>query len=948
MKKILFYALSLATAASLTGCADYFEGNYQTAAPERGQHYEYLNEYGNLNEYVKREAYPNFKLGGATDAAAFNEQQLDYAVSITNFDELVTGNSFKHASIVGDNGSMNFATISDFADLAVENGKTVFGHNLVWHSQQNTKYLKSLIADKKVVIQQAKEDAYDFFHGKMSDGNVVTYTEVLTNGNLEGDDVSCFFTTEPSSGGPHASTIVDGVGVGGSRGIKLVSADGASQDDWATQFFIQIPEAIPVGTPIIVDFDYRANKEAGCDTQAHTTPGNYVHWACVGSPTFTTNWQHLHFEGQTGAEWTDGFRTIAFNLAKNKVATEFYFDNISFQVGTKQKVEFLVENGDMEGDNVANFFTTEPTTGGPHASTIVAGEGVNGSRCVKLVSADGAGQDDWATQFFIRMNRSLPVGTALHVEFDYKSDKEAASDTQSHSEPGSYIHWACVGSPTWTSNWQHFSADITTDGAMTDAFQTIAFNLAKNKVQTTFWIDNIVVYTPKKNDVIKYWAKVVDNDCESNANCLFTTEPTTGGPHASDIYEGVGMDGTKGVKIVSTDNPANDWDTQFFIRMPEALPVGTKFRVNFDYRAIAAFATKPDIEGSFDTQAHSEPGSYIHYMCIGSGTAIPTWQHYSYEGVTDGAMTDAFQTIAFNLAKNKTATEFYFDNILIEIEKEQGNTIPLTPEEKRDTLTFALKTWINGMMDAVGEKVKAWDLVNEPMSDAAPDSLKCANVDGGDGTFYWQDYLGKDYGRLAAQIVRNHPNGKDAKLFINEYNLEWYDKKLDGLINMINYWERDVEGEEPVKIDGIGTQMHVSYSLSQNTQLSNEANYTNMLKKLVATGKLIRISELDMGVNDENGNTMTTEQINALPLVESEKIYHAMADYYQFIVTKYLEMVPKDQQWGICVWGVTDSPKGSGWRAGEPIGLWDENFYRKHAYAGFANGLNGGEVIPAK
>jgi len=29
------------------------------------------------------------------------------------------------------------------------------------------------------------------------------------------------------------------------------------------------------------------------------------------------------------------------------------------------------------------------------------------------------------------------------------------------------------------------------------------------------------------------------------------------------------------------------------------------------------------------------------------------------------------------------------------------------------------------------------------------------------------------------------------------------------------------------------------------------------------------------------------------------------------------------------------------WRAGEPIGLWDLNYYRKHAYAGYADGLAG-------
>jgi hypothetical protein len=49
--------------------------------------------------------------------------------------------------------------------------------------------------------------------------------------------------------------------------------------------------------------------------------------------------------------------------------------------------------------------------------------------------------------------------------------------------------------------------------------------------------------------------------------------------------------------------------------------------------------------------------------------------------------------------------------------------------------------------------------------------------------------------------------------------------------------------------------------------------------------------------------------------------------------------VPAAQQWGICQWAATDSPANSGWRPNSPLGLWDLNYNRKHAYAGFADGL---------
>jgi hypothetical protein len=66
-----------------------------------------------------------------------------------------------------------------------------------------------------------------------------------------------------------------------------------------------------------------------------------------------------------------------------------------------------------------------------------------------------------------------------------------------------------------------------------------------------------------------------------------------------------------------------------------------------------------------------------------------------------------------------------------------------------------------------------------------------------------------------------------------------------------------------------------------------------------------------------------------------------MAEYYKWIIKKYLEIIPQAQQWGICQWAATDSPSNSGWRANSPLGLWDLDYHRKHTYAGFADGLSG-------
>ena len=267
------------------------------------------------------------------------------------------------------------------------------------------------------------------------------------------------------------------------------------------------------------------------------------------------------------------------------------------------------------------------------------------------------------------------------------------------------------------------------------------------------------------------------------------------------------------------------------------------------------------------------------------------------------------------------------------------NSIPLTPEEKKDTLTWAMDRWINGMMEACEGKVKAWDVVNEAISGGDPDAEGVYALqhgkEGDKDNFFWQDYLGDlDYVRTAVKLAREY-GPDDIKLFINDYNLEyeWHgndNKKLQSLIKWIERWEAD----GVTKIDGIGTQTHISFQADPAKQEKQEKLIQDSFDRMAATGKLIRISELDMGYTDAAGNVVKTDQM-------TEDMHKQMKKFYQFIVTEYLNRIPAAQQWGICQWCITDAPDGSGWRPNEPVGLWDKDYYRKHVYAGFADGLAG-------
>lgn len=289
----------------------------------------------------------------------------------------------------------------------------------------------------------------------------------------------------------------------------------------------------------------------------------------------------------------------------------------------------------------------------------------------------------------------------------------------------------------------------------------------------------------------------------------------------------------------------------------------------------------------------------------------------------------------------------------------KSNTKPLTPEEKKEILTPVLQKWIYGMMEATEGKVKAWDVVNEALCGDDKDGdgyydLQSAtrgtvSPDDAKNKFYWQDYLGDlDYVRTAVAAARKgfaDAGGKpeELKLFINDYNLETaYDdnKKLKSLIHWIEEWEKD----GVTKIDGIGSQMHVSCCMDPVEQKKREDAYVNMLNLMVSTGRLVRISELDMGLEVPNLDKNSKDpyiQVKTTDMTEEQ--HKAMRAYYEFIIKKYLEIVPKEQQWGICQWCATDSPANSGWRPGLPVGLWDLDYYRKHTYAGFAAGLGAPE-----
>ena len=391
------------------------------------------------------------------------------------------------------------------------------------------------------------------------------------------------------------------------------------------------------------------------------------------------------------------------------------------------------------------------------------------------------------------------------------------------------------------------------------------------------------------------------------------------------------FDSTNGLNIHTTKMCEHSWDVQFLAME------------NIFVEKDKTYKMTMTVKGSAEGKLHSKLGDWSN----GEYPDIPfttEWQDVTveYKGIVESSF--------FMLQCGDFVGDIYVKNIKFEGYK--GATVPLTKEEMHDTLVYAMDKWIKGMMEACDGKVKAWDLVNEAISGGGddgqgnyllqhstaynPSGNPDATWDVGGDNFYWQDYMGDlEYVRQACRLARTY-GPKDVKLFINDYNLEsdWDDnKKVKSLINWIKKWEAD----GVTKIDGIGTQMHISCYEDANLMKSAKDHITKMFELMAASGKLVRVSEMDMGyVRGSNkwGGSIKTSQV-------TEAEHKKMADFYEWIFKEFFRIVPPEQQWGICQWCTTDAPENSGWRGGEPVGIWDLSYYRKHVYAGFVRGLGG-------
>ena len=441
------------------------------------------------------------------------------------------------------------------------------------------------------------------------------------------------------------------------------------------------------------------------------------------------------------------------------------------------------------------------------------------------------------------------------------------------------------------------------------------------------------------------------------------------------VVAGAGQDGTAAL-VLENKGDGNAWEAQCAYTFDDALQGGKKYIIQFYAKSSSAAG-----ELQFQYQNGSTYSSQGGYNTFSVGTDWVKCE-FTFTPAYDDAnriilnfgkvgATYYIDNIKFGLAKDQTSATRGIQYVLARNGKARKATragskmyyILKTPAEKQAALEGAMEAWVSGVANHLKEKNVVpfgYEVINEPIADgsnmyrglsegtfggtwtdddgntqydAAPteDDANGLTLNWGSGHWYWGYYV-PDYHVKAFQLARKYLPA-DTKLFVNDYNLETSPKKLEALIKFVK--EIDEKNGSPI-VDGIGTQMHVTLNCSDNAE-KNTANIAElktkvdaMFQTMAATGKLIRVTELDLSLGT---GTPSSNQ------------YKAQSDAYRMIVESYKTNVPEAQQSGITVWSLSDNEaEHEYWLKGQVPNLFDKDYKRKWAYKGFCDGIAGEDL----
>ena len=598
------------------------------------------------------------------------------------------------------------------------------------------------------------------------------------------------------------------------------------------------------------------------------------------------------------------------------------------------------------------------------SAEVVSGAGQDGSAALVLKNkGDG---NAWEAQCAYTFGDYLEMNKTYVIKFKAKSTSPAGELQFQYQNGSTYGSQGGYNSFTVGTDWQTFQYEFTI--TKYDDVNRIILNFGK--VGATYTIDDIQ-FGLKQEDPMENVFAGDASDFEGG---------TTGGwgswgsnKESAEVEEGTGYNNSKGLALKNKGD-GNAWEAQCAYTFDDALQEGKKYIIQF-----YAKSTSPAGELQFQYQNGTTYSSQGGYNTFSVGT---DW--VKCEFTFTPAYDDANRII---LNFGKVGGTYYIDNIKFGLAKDQnaaargiqyiqasnGKARKVTrasrkyfvlksAAEKQAVLEGAMEAWVSGVAKHLAEKnvvPYGYDVINEPiadgsnkyrgidegifggtwtedeqtMYDAAPVETEAdgLTLNWGSNHWYWGYYV-KDYPVKAFQLARTYLPA-ETKLFVNDYNLETSPNKLDALIKFVK--DIDEKNGTPI-VDGIGTQMHVSLSCSDDAE-KNAANIAALKEKvdamfqtMAATGKLVRVTELDLSLG------------TASP---SSNQYKAQSDAYRMIMESYKANVPAAQQSGITIWSLSDNEaEHEYWLKGQVPNLFDKDYKRKWAYKGFCDGIAGEDL----
>ena len=226
----------------------------------------------------------------------------------------------------------------------------------------------------------------------------------------------------------------------------------------------------------------------------------------------------------------------------------------------------------------------------------------------------------------------------------------------------------------------------------------------------------------------------------------------------------------------------------------------------------------------------------------------------------------------------------------------------------RDVALANMQRHIEAAVEAIGDDVIAWDVVNEAMSDNPPNPTDWRASLRQSG---WYHAIGPDFIEQAFRMTKEvlQKNGwDDVKLYYNDYNDD-NQNKAEAIYQMVKEINEKYAAENngDVLIDGIGMQGH--YNINTNPE-----NVRRSIEKFSSLdGVEISVTELDI-MAGENG-------------VQSEQEANRQAYIYAQLFQIYKEY--SDDIARVTFWALDD---GTSWRSQNSPSLFDKDFKAKPAY----------------